>query len=132
MPRNTKAWPSSLALIATLLACNSQPQQPPIPVAQMQHILHDMHLAEAYSTILAADDTSYRAYNGKNIDSLARFYTLILQQQGLALAQWDSALSWYSLHPHLLDTAYYYLLPQYDSLKTAIKAAAPAPDSSSQ
>lgn len=129
MHKNTKAWLSSLALLATLLACNSQPPQPPIPVAQMQSILRDIHLAEAYSSILANNDTSYRQYNGKNIDSLALFYTLILQQQGLSLAQWDSALSWYTLHPALLDTAYYYLLPQYDSLKTAIKAPA---DSSSK
>lgn len=93
----------------------------------MQHILHDIHLAEAYSSILAKDDTTYRQYNGKNIDSLARYYKLILQQQGLSLAQWDSALSWYTLHPNMLDSAYYYLLPQYDSLKTAQKPATPNP-----
>jgi hypothetical protein len=121
MHRNTKVFlGSSLFALVLFWGCKPNVAKAPIDVPQMKAILRDVHLAEAYSGLLAAD-TIYHQYGSKNIDSLAYFYKEILDKHQVSIGLFDSALKWYSLHPMQFDSAYTHLLPIYDSLKSIRK-----------
>lgn len=91
----------SLLLIA---ACSNEEtiSQAPIAPEKMQAILLDIHTAEYYSQGLGKHDGTFL----KEHDSLAQFYTTILQHHQIDLAQFKSALDWYTQHPLLLDSVY--------------------------
>lgn len=90
----------------------------------MQAILTDIHLAEAYSSLIVTDSIQKQTSN-KNIDSLIYFYAQILAKHKTSVSQFEEALKWYSLHPQLLDTVYNNILPVFDSIKVKNEKAKP-------
>lgn len=122
MHRNTKAFPNNfivifIVLFSLIVACKNK-EQAPIEVSKMKDILTDVHLAEAYSSLIVKDSVQKKVFN-KNIDSLALFYKIILNKHQVTLTQFDEALQWYSLHPQLLDTAYASVVPILERMKSA-------------
>jgi hypothetical protein len=82
----------------------------------MKAILMDIHIAEAYSSLIVVDSLQKKNFN-KNTDSLAVFYQTIFKQHQVNLTQFEAAIQWYALHPEALDSAYTKMLPVLDSLK---------------
>lgn len=85
----------------------------------MKNILLDIHLAEAYSSIIVRDSVHKARYN-KEIDSLSLFYKQILSRNKVAPEAFEQALQWYALHPDKMDSVYTRLTPVLDSMKTKI------------
>jgi len=87
-----------------LSACNNEATltQAPIAPEKMQAILLDIHTAEYYSQGLGKQEGTFL----KEHDSLAKFYTSILQHHQIDLAQFKTAFEWYTQHPVLLDSLY--------------------------
>lgn len=104
-----------LCALCYLSACQ-QKEKAPIDSDKMKSILMDIHLAEAYSSLIVVDSVQRKTYN-KNTDSLAVFYQTIFKQHHIDVAQFEAAIQWYALHPDALDTAYTNMLPTLDSLK---------------
>jgi hypothetical protein len=82
----------------------------------MKEILLDVHIAEAYSSLVCKDSIANRTFN-KNIDSLSIFYKLILDKHHVSITQLEEAMKWYGLHPQELDSVYSNIMPVLDSLK---------------
>jgi ferric iron reductase protein FhuF len=121
MLRNTKILLNKfLVTLGFLVLCGlsacQQTEKAPIDSDKMKSILMDIHLAEAYSSMIVVDSVQKRVFN-KNTDSLAVFYQTIFKQHQINLVQFEAAIQWYALHPDALDTAYTKMLPTLDSLK---------------
>lgn len=121
MHRNTRRFRNKFGLALVLLALHSckQQEKPPIPVETMKNILLDIHLAEAYSSVIVRDSVHKARYN-KELDSLSLFYKQILGRNHVAPEAFEQALKWYALHPDKLDSVYARIAPVMDSLKAKI------------
>ncbi len=113
-----------MLLSSLLFSCGIQEEKPPVEAKKMQSILTDIHLAEAYSSLIVTDSVQKQTSN-KNIDSLVYFYAQILARHKTSVSQFEEALKWYSLHPQLLDTVYNNILPVFDSIKVKNEKARP-------
>jgi len=121
MHRNTRILLNKfLITIGCIFLCGlsgcQKKQKAPIDSDKMKSILMDIHLAEAYSSMIVVDSVQKRTFN-KNTDSLAVFYQTIFQQHQVNLTQFEAAIQWYAIHPDALDTVYTKMLPTLDSLK---------------
>lgn len=122
MHRNTRISPNNILLLlvaATLLIASctgSTKSEPPVPADKMKAILLDIHLAEAYSSLIVADSAQKRQLN-KNADSLALYYKSIFRKHGVDKPKFEEAMNWYALHPKELDSVFGGILPILDSLK---------------
>jgi hypothetical protein len=74
-----------------------------LPQKEMQSLLLDINIAEAYSAM--EKDSVYKG-GGKNIDSLAIFYKDIFAHYNITQAQFDQSLTWYKSNPDELDSIY--------------------------
>jgi hypothetical protein len=101
--------------LCSTIACSTKATAP-IDSEKMKAILMDMHIAEAYSSLIVVDSLQKKKFN-KNTDSLAVFYQTIFKQHQVNLTQFEAAIQWYALHPEALDSAYTKMLPVLDSLK---------------
>jgi len=105
-------WLLFVVMAAFLLpACEvSREQKAPLPADKMSKLLLDLHLAEAYSIGLGDTvENSPRRFE-KNYDSLAVFYTSVLQHHGTDLKQFQESLNWYQSRPGKMDTLYLTIL----------------------
>ncbi|HTN18318.1 MAG TPA: DUF4296 domain-containing protein [Chitinophagaceae bacterium] len=116
--RHFRSKPGLLLVFLLLYSCKPQ-EKPPIPVETMKNILLDIHLAEAYSSVIVRDSVHKARYN-KELDSLSLFYKQILGRNKVAPDAFEQALKWYALHPDKLDSVYSGIAPVLDSLKTKI------------
>ncbi|HTN47452.1 MAG TPA: DUF4296 domain-containing protein [Flavipsychrobacter sp.] len=87
-----------------LLVVSCQETSTHLPPGKMQGVLEDIHLAEAYSSMVARD--SGIRTSQKNNDSLASYYQLILEHHKLSANQFEESLKWYKQHPEELDSIY--------------------------
>ena len=91
------------------VSCSEQPSSR-LTAAKMQRVLYDLHLAEAYSTIVGEDSTHRR--NERNKDSLAVYYASILRHHNLTLDEFQQSLQWYKQRPEQLDSVYSKMIPE--------------------
>lgn len=106
-----------LLLTAFITACsNSNKEQAPIPMPQMEKILTDLHMAEVYSTML---DTGINKRNEKNIDSLAVFYKDVLTHHKVSIAQFKDGMAWYKAHPGDIDSCYKHMIAEVARMEGA-------------
>ncbi len=92
-----------LILFVACFSCRQAKDQAVIPPEKMQHILLDLHLAESYS--LGIGDSVKHRFD-RNYDSLAGFYTSILNHYEVDLPQFKKAMTWYQQRPDQMDSLY--------------------------
>ncbi len=108
---------AAVLLSIVFVACNpSQNDKAPIPMARMEKILIDIHIAEIYSTML---DTGVLRRNEKNLDSLAVFYKDVLKHHNVSLEQFHEGMEWYKAHPAELDSCYKHMIEDIASMQGA-------------
>jgi hypothetical protein len=90
-------------LSLSLFACNQAGDTPPLPEEKIKKVLLDIHLAEAYSSML---DDSLHQSRTKNIDSLAVFYGDIFTHHKITKEEFKQTMSWYKKHPAEFDSLY--------------------------
>jgi hypothetical protein len=91
-----------------LLACKSKKQGDHISPAVMSKVLVDIHIAEAYSTMVK--DSLHKG-NSKNMDSLAYYYKNIFAHYRITQDQFDKTIEWYRQNPEEFDSAYANVIP---------------------
>lgn len=91
-----------LLLFVLLAGCKSK-DKPAIEPERMEKILTDLHIAEAYSTMV--NDSLHHVRN-KNFDSLAVYYNDIFAHHNVSKEEFMQSVTWYKLHPDDLDTIY--------------------------
>lgn len=101
---------SSVLLISS---CQKE-EQAPVPKDKLAAILIEVHLAEAYTSLLPHDSTGAV----KNLDSLGFYYKNILGKYRLTPQAFDSAVQWYRFHPSQMDSVYATVVAHFDSLQT--------------
>lgn len=100
-----------MVLLAAGIACSACKQ----PVGslhlsqkQLAPVLADLHLADAYSSMLR-DTTHPEA--GKNYDSLAVWTKAILEKHRVSQAEFNNSMEWYRDNPAELDSLYAKVIP---------------------
>src|SRR4051812_25728382 len=78
---------------------------------EMAPLLADLHLADAYSSIL---HDSTRAVVGKNYDSLAVWTKSILAKHHVTQKEFSQSMDWYRDRPVELDSLYMRVIPLLD------------------
>lgn len=91
-----------MALCLCFIACKQEAYH--LPQDKMENLLLDIQLAEVYSTMAGYDTAQHITL--KNTDSLAKFYTEVLQHHQVSLEQFRQSLDWYRQKPDVLDTIY--------------------------
>lgn len=102
-------------LLGIALSCRREPE--PLSMDKMGHLLLEMHVAESYAQFAPKDSLNPGL---KNRDSLARYYTLILQENGLTEQQFKQSMDYYKKRPELLDSMYQQILADLLVLQTRI------------
>ena len=98
----------SVFTLLCLHACTvKEPQH--LGPTQMSKLLIDLQAAESYAKFLPQD--SLHPHTSVNMDSLARYYKIVLQHHQISAAQLDDNLNWYALHPNELDSVYVKIMP---------------------
>jgi hypothetical protein len=78
---------------------------------EMAPILADLHLADAYSSMV---HDSMRAVIGKNYDSLAIWTKSILAKHHITQKEFNESMDWYRDRPVELDSLYMRVVPLLD------------------
>jgi len=86
-----------------------------LPAQKMEEILLDIHLAEAYSTMVPKDSTV--RITDKNLDSLAVFYKKVFDNHQITQQQFLSSMKWYKEHPVELDSIYTRMIPRISEIE---------------
>jgi hypothetical protein len=102
-----------------LYACKDDDNGYHLPPKEMGKLLMDLHIAEAYSTLVKKD--SLHQQSAKNYDSLSVYYKDVFTHYHITQAQFDATMSWYREHPDDLDTVYTNMLPAMGILETTSK-----------
>ena len=84
-------------------ACKHAADDYHLPRKDMQRLMMDINLAEAYS--VSAKDSLYKP-GTRNVDSLSSYYQEIFDHYHITKAQFSQSLNWYKEHPDELDTIY--------------------------
>ncbi len=79
-----------------------------MPPKQMEQVLLDITIAEAYCS--QVKDSLHKA-GTKNYDSLAVYYSYILEHHKITADQLTQSLNWYKEHPADLDSVCTNILP---------------------
>jgi hypothetical protein len=99
------------------LSCNNVVKKNHLPEKQMQEILLDIQLAEAYNALLKPDSSATPNKPIKNIDSLAGYYKIILSQHKVSYSQFKESMDWYRQNPDRLDSIYTHIQPLLGKMK---------------
>jgi len=89
--------------LVVLFSCQSSNKHQ-LSATKMQAVLDDLHVAEAYSVLINQD--SARRETERNVDSLKKYYQIILKHHKITFKEFDESLTWYKNHPHELDSMY--------------------------
>lgn len=76
--------------------------------ARMAPILADLHVADAYSTLVR---DSLHPNREKNYDSLAKWTTQIFARHKVTMQDFNRSMDWYRDHPVELDSLYASVIP---------------------
>lgn len=105
--RTAKQLAVVMFIAALLFACKEKSAYH-MPPKQMQNVLLDLTVAEAYC--MQVKDSLHKG-GTKNYDSLAVFYGYILDHHKLTEEQFRQSLDWYKYHPTELDSLSTELVP---------------------
>jgi hypothetical protein len=98
-----------LISLSILISCNEKGANGiPIPPETMKKIMTDIHIAEAYSTVVK--DSLHKG-GTKNADSLAVYYKDIFAHHKVTAAQFTESLNWYKNNPEEMDSLYDDMIP---------------------
>lgn len=86
-----------------------------LPAQKMEEILLDIHLAEAYSTMVPKDSTV--RITDKNLDSLSVYYKEVFDSHNITRQQFLSSMKWYKEHPVELDSIYTRMIPRISEME---------------
>lgn len=86
-----------------------------LPMSQMEDIIYDISIAEAYST-KTADNANFGGY--KNIDTLAGYYKDILAHYKVSKEDFEQSMEWYKSHPSEMDSIYTHISVRADKDNT--------------
>ena len=86
-----------------MLACKGKKSTDHLSPVMMTKVLTDIHIAEAYSTMIK--DSLHKG-NSKNIDSLAYYYKSIFAHYKITQDQFNESLEWYRQNPEDFDSIY--------------------------
>jgi uncharacterized membrane protein len=81
---------------------------------EMEKVLLDVHLAEAYSAMLK-DSADHKS--SKNVDSLSHFYKEIFARHHITQEEFDKSMAYYKQHTDELDSVYNTMLPELTKLE---------------
>jgi hypothetical protein len=98
-----------LVFLVFFSACNNGKEEH-LPVAKMQQVLADIHMAESYSIYVNQD--SGRHFSARQMDSLAVYYQQVFQHHQITLEQFEQSLHWYKKNPAALDSVYSGIIPE--------------------
>lgn len=101
--------------IAGAVSCRQEPE--PLPMDKMSHLLLEMHVAESFAQYAPKDSSRHEL---KNRDSLARYYSLILKENGLNEEDFRRSMAYYKKRPDLLDSIYQQILADLSILQSRI------------
>lgn len=105
---------TSLFLLFAFTSCQ-EVTTPHLPAEKMEEILLDIHLAEAYSTMVPKDSTV--RITDKNLDSLAVYYKKVFDNHQITPQQFLSSMKWYKEHPVELDSIYTRMIPRISEIE---------------
>lgn len=114
--RNILSYGCVIALC--LFSCKSDLDRRLSP-DEMKKLLFDVHLAETYSMVVSRDTLHPRTE--RNLDSLARYYQLILKHHKVTLVQFEQNLDWYKRHPEELDSIYTKMIPEASRIEGLVE-----------
>ena len=84
---------------------------------KMSRLLLEMHVAESFAQYAPKDSSRHEL---KNRDSLARYYSLILKENGLNEEDFRRSMAYYKKRPDLLDSIYQQILADLSILQSRI------------
>jgi hypothetical protein len=93
-------------VLLLLSACKKD--APPMTPSRMAPILADLHVADAYSSLVR---DSLHPNAEKNYDSLAGWTAQIFKKHGVSLQEFNKSMDWYRDHPVELDSLYAAVIP---------------------
>jgi hypothetical protein len=105
--------PAAISCGILLISSCQKEEKAPVTKDKMAAILVEVHLAEAYTSLLPHDSTGAP----KNLDSLGFYYKRILSKYRLTPQSFDSAIQWYRFHPAQMDSLYAKVVAHFDSLQ---------------
>ncbi len=127
IPGTFKVFIVLMLLPAMFCACKQGLTNNHLPQKEMQKILLDINLAEAYS--INAKDSLHKG-NIKNTDSLSAYYKIIFDHYKITPQQFNNSLEWYKSHPEELDSVYNKMIPVASRWQTVNAAKKTAKDDS--
>jgi Domain of unknown function (DUF4296) len=78
-----------------------------LPIQKVADIVAQMQLAEAYASINPTTlDSAQQYFRGKNIDTLQRYYKIVLQRNNISKDQFSNSFSHYAKDPELMDSMF--------------------------
>lgn len=99
-------------MVFFITACK-EAEPPHMPREKMLAVLEDIHMAEVYSSII---DAGEERTTNKNIDSLVKYYNIVLDAHNITLEEFNQSMEWYARHPAELDSVYVNMLTQLNEL----------------
>jgi len=108
----------TLLLSIQWTACGSSDKEKSkhLPDDKMEAVLTDIYLAEAYASSIPVDST-LKPKPPKNLDSLALFYTVILDKHKISYDDFAKSMDWYRNNPGQLDSIYRHMQLHVEHMK---------------
>lgn len=100
------------SFVMLLVSCKKPTEH--MPPKEMVPILAELHLADAYSTMLH-DSTGKNAL--KNYDSLAVWTAEIFARHHVTMKTFNKSMDWYRDRPQELDSLFAQVLPVLEKMK---------------
>ncbi|MEO6830556.1 MAG: DUF4296 domain-containing protein [Chitinophagaceae bacterium] len=103
----------SMLFLLLLFSCKKPTEH--LPPSTMAPVLAELHIADAYSTMLH-DSTGKNAL--KNYDSLARWTAEIFNRHHVTMEGFNKSMDWYRDRPLELDSLFAKVIPILDTMKS--------------
>ena len=100
-------------LCCTTASCGHMSGGDHLSRQQMESIIYDVTIAEAYST-KTPDNISFGGL--KNMDTLAGYYKDVLDHYHISKEQFQTSLAWYKSQPNEIDSIYTHLSARADKM----------------
>ena len=104
----------SVLFVLITLMNSCQDEQPPIAQSEMEDILTDLHISEAYAQLNPVDQGGYMT---KNYDTMLLLYGHVFKKHALDTSSFKDALDWYQQRPQVFDQVYENVLAKLSLLK---------------